>query len=189
MIRETIEFDGKVYECTSEPYRGILYAQTNPLREPYELKHAKPGDVGYDLPVAIRFMQNHEPGIKVSPHRDYYINFENGWIDIPPMGRAELPTGLAIKVPDDSWGMVQSRSSTGWIRNLLPFPGVLDPGYVGAIGCLIFNSTNEPIRIYDGEKLTQLILIPKYPNEEMPKKVTELPKTVRGTSCFGSSGA
>ena len=148
----------------------------------FELKHALPGDVGYDLPVVV------DERLKVQPNRSYFINLVERWFDIPPHGYAEVPCGLAVKVPDDCWGNIKARSSTGWRRRLAVNEAVIDSQYVGPLFILVFNPSNEPVRIKAGEKLAQLILIPKKREPVAVEVRKELPQTVRNESGFGSSG-
>jgi dUTP pyrophosphatase len=158
----------------------------------WDLAYAKPGDVGLDLPVIIN-PKNERFKPRIKPHRHYYIA-PNGsdddpqpWIDIPPLGKAEISTGLRVKVPEDSWANIKSRSSTGWKKGLNVFEGVIDSGYTGPLFVLVFNPNSEPVRIHEGDRIAQLIIIPKYPLTSIVK-TGDLPNTERGDSGFGSSG-
>lgn len=153
----------------------------------WNLRHAKPGDVGLDLPVRIKGMEHAKPPIQVYPHCDYYINYQEAWVDIPALGYAELPSGLHIKLPDDAWGLIKARSSTGWKKRLNVVEGTIDSQFVGALCCLVFNPNTKPIRVHHEERLAQLILIPKYPLKSIIY-CDKLPETIRGDTGFGSSG-
>jgi len=175
------------------------------------LKHAKTDDIGYDVPVVMN------DKLKISPHKDYYIDWKERWFDIPPMGIAEVPCGLAVKIPGAAWGNIKPRSSTGWKRHLVVYEGVIDSGFVGPLFVLVKNPNAETVRIHEFEKLAQLILIPKFlvweahkptfsgrikePDEQpiiertplvgYPIEIVgvdELPKTERSTDGFGSTG-
>ena len=158
----------------------VKYDDVNIKRE-YQLRYAKEGDVGLDLPVVI------DKRLKIEPHRGYYINFKEEWFDIPPSGLAEIPCGLSIKVPEDSWANIKPRSSTAWRKRLVVNEGIIDSGYVGPIFILVFNPNLEPIRVKAGDRLAQLIIVPKYPVEKIIS-VSYLPQTERGKTGFGSSG-
>ena len=157
----------------------------------WDLKLAKAGDVGYDLPTVINAKDsNHRP--KVHPHRDYYVSYTGvdgklPHVDIPAHGHAELYTGIRVKLPENCWGNIRSRSSTGWKKHLNVYFGTIDTGYVGPLFILIHNPNAEPVRVYEGERLAQLILIPKYTPSVI--KVTSLPTTERGDTGFGSSNS
>ena len=188
--------------------QGVLYVkyeqQTKDMG--FNLQYAKPGDVGLDLPVV---MSKDDPKFKITPHRDYLINWEEKWFDIPAHGMAEVPCGLSVKVPDDAWANIKPRSSTGWKRRLLVYEGVIDSQYVGPLYILVQNPNSSPARIHEGDKLAQLIIMPKYNtyyyeqlNSPMGigchekctqrgigiEQAEQLPETVRGATGFGSSG-
>lgn len=182
--------DERLKELKEYAASGVLYVyQPTEGVKFCDFKPKKVGDVGHDLPVRVFHMKDLvETTVRVSPYREYYINWDEGWVDIPANGYAELPSNICVKVPWDSWGLIKTRSSTGWKRRLHVFEGTIDPGYVGMLCCLIHNPHLEPIRIKDGESLGQLILIPKYPLKEVVY-VNNLPETIRGTTGFGSTGA
>ena len=161
---------------------GVLYVKYDKILidAGFELKYAKEGDVGLDLPVVIN------DKLKVEPYRDYYINKEEGWFDIPPRGIAEIPCGMAIKVPEDAWANIKPRSSTAWKRHLTVSEAIIDCGYIGPLFILTINPNNEPVRIHDGDKLAQMIIIPKYKTKI--ELTNQLPETERGATGFGSSG-
>lgn len=133
----------------------------NPISLP-----AKDGDVGYDLKAMI--------------------NNEHGSIVIPPCSMVNVRTGVSFKLPNGVWGDIRPRSSTFAKRKLFVMPATIDPGYTGVISIFVWNPTDEPHDVVDGDRLAQLVLIPKV---IVPIKiVTELPQTERGDSGFGSTG-
>ena len=152
----------------------------------WRLTYAKAGDVGLDLPIRIK-------GSIVQPDLQHYVRPEGDgpdttpWLEIPAGGYAEVETGVRVKLPDDAWAIITGRSSTAWKRRLIVIQGIIDSGYTGYLRNLVFNPNPVPKRIHEGDRLAQLIIIPKYPISEIVK-VDELPDTVRGQSGFGSSG-
>lgn len=129
------------------------------------LKRAISGDVGYDLEVCV---QDEEK------------------IEIPSAGFVDIPVGLSVKIPDDAWGMITGRSSTFARRQLLVMQGIIDAGYIGPLYIFVYNFGHESCPVYNGDRLAQLILIPKY--ETKVKYVDNLPETIRGENGFGSTG-
>lgn len=167
----------------------MLYVKYDPIlvSKQFKLQHAKPGDVGYDLPVVM------DERLKIEPFKDYYINWEERWFDVPPHGSAEVPCGMAVKIPDDAWGNIKGRSSTRWKRKLHVAEGVIDSDYVGPLYVLVDNPNNIPIRIAEFDRIAQLLILPKYVSHTMNgilpvEEVEQLPDTVRGQTGFGSSG-
>jgi deoxyuridine 5'-triphosphate nucleotidohydrolase len=203
---ETIDLTGQP-NFDFEPH-GSLYVKRDP-DQLFTPKFAKSGDVGLDLPVKINIDQ--AKFAKMGEERDRLRNpmlypdvkefiYPDGTKDdpypflfVPPMGWAEIPTGISIKLPDDAWGMIKSRSSTAWKKHLEVIIGTIDPGYVGLLGTLVYNPNTSPVKVYEydpiagkGDCLSQLILIPVYPLIKM-FLVDKLPKTARGKTGFGSS--
>jgi dUTP pyrophosphatase len=173
---------------------GELYVQQpyNTLSD-WMLIPAKEGDVGMDFPVRISGMENFDtilkPRIFHTGEKDHpeYIDYENGILTIPAGGYASLPSGIHVKIPDDAWGAIRPRSSTGWKKHIQVFEGTIDNGYTGQIACLVFNPHTTNIKVYDGDSLAQLVIIPKYDLKKVV--VTDiLPDTKRGDTGFGSSG-
>jgi len=153
----------------------------------WRLDYAMPGDVGLDLPIKIA-------GSKVMPENFSHYIKENGdaddqipWLEVPPGGYAELEVGVRVKVPDNTWALITGRSSTAWKRRLLVIQGIIDEQYIGPLRTLVYNPNHISIRVHEGDRLSQLIIIPKYHPERIVT-VEELPQTARGESGFGSSG-
>lgn len=195
-------------EVFGKPSHGELWLR----RDPDQLfipKFAKAGDVGLDLPVKIivdriKFGERgQKPGKLRSPmlHPELlHFIFPKGqgdiktpFLEIPAFGWAEIPSGLSIKLPDDAWGLVKTRSSTAWKKHLIVSTGTIDPGYTGLLGTLVYNPNQIPIRVFEydpqtgeGDCLSQLILIPRYPLEKLVL-VNDLPETERGQTGFGST--
>jgi len=128
------------------------------------LSPAKEGDVGYDLKVWI----------------------EDGDVIIPPQEMKNFRTGVFVKLPSSHWGNIRPRSSTFAKRKLFVMGGTIDEGYIGEISVFIWNPTMEAQTISNGDRLAQLIIMPKItPPIEI---VDRLPATKRGDSGFGSTG-
>ncbi len=132
-----------------------------------EFKAQKEGDCGYDL--EIWFPNGKEKTILL------------------PFAFQDLPTGLYVKVGDNSWGMVRARSSTLFKRRLLVGEGTIDSGYTGPLFVTVYNPTPYAQEVKNGDRLAQLIPVPKFKSVKITY-VSEMPKTQRGTSGFGSSG-
>jgi dUTPase len=203
---ETIDLSNQS-DYNYEPH-GSLYIKRDPDQS-FIPKFAKSGDVGLDLPVKInidqaKFTQSGEvkdrlrnpmlyPDVKEFVYPNGTSDDPNPFLLVPPMGWAEIPTGISIKLPDDAWGMIKSRSSTGWKKHLEVIIGTIDTGYVGLLGTLVYNPNTSPVKVYEydpvtgkGDCLSQLILIPVYPLKKM-FLVDRLPVTVRGKTGFGST--
>ena len=107
---------------------------------------------------------------------------------IEPSTFVDVPLGVAIKVPEGTWGLLTARSSTLRKHGLMVAQGVIDCGYTGPLFAGVWNMTNEPVKIEHGMRLVQYILMTNASLDVDAQQVDELPKTERGSSGFGSSG-
>lgn len=107
-------------------------------------------------------------------------------IELPPRTFVDVSTGWSIKVPDGFWGSLKARSSTFFKRSLIVHEGTIDSGYTGKLNIGVYNPNNEAIYLQTGDRIAQLVLIPLiiYP----VRIVDDLPRTVRGSEGFGSTG-
>ncbi len=108
---------------------------------------------------------------------------------VPAGGRAMIPTGVAIALPDPSFvALLFARSSLGMRRGLLLTNGVgvIDSDYRGEILVGVYNFTNEPCIVENGERIAQLLVsrVSALPVLEC----AELEDTSRGAGGFGSTG-
>jgi len=107
---------------------------------------------------------------------------------IPPGGRALVPTGIAIAVPEGYEGQVRMRSGLALKQGLiLPnAPGTIDSDYRGEIRVIVANIGREPVTISRGDRIAQLVLAPVA--RARLARVKALPESERGPGGFGSTG-
>jgi len=81
---------------------------------------------------------------------------------IHPFSRELIPTGLHIDIPDGYEIQVRSKSGLALKQGLMVLnsPGTVDQGYLGEIQVILFNTTNEKIKIESGQKIAQAVLCP-----------------------------
>ena len=103
---------------------------------------------------------------------------------LPGEGRI-FKTGLAMALPVGFVGLVWDRSSMGK-RGIKTLGGVIDSGYRGEIGVILWNLTKESQEIKAGERIAQLLIQAVATPQTV--EVTELPSSERGSGGFGSSG-
>jgi dUTP pyrophosphatase len=112
-------------------------------------------------------------------------------IIIPPFGRALVPTGLKLSIPEEH--EIQVRPKSGLAINMgltvLNTPGTVDSGYVGEIQVIVFNTNNHSVTVSKGMKVAQAVLCPvvngKFVEFELVDKVED---KERGDKGFGSTG-
>ena len=110
--------------------------------------------------------------------------------ELPPGGRAVVPTGIAVAIPEGFAGFVQPRSGLARTHgiSIVNTPGLIDPGYRGEIEITLLNTdTERPFAVEPGMRIAQLVVVP-IPDVELIE-VDELPESARGAAGFGSSGS
>src|SRR6476646_9781502 len=107
---------------------------------------------------------------------------------ILPGGRARVPTGLAVAIPEGYEGQVRMRSGLAHDKGLavLNAPGTVDSDYRGELRIIIDNLGAEPVTLHRGDRIAQIVFAPVARAEF--ERVSELPPTSRGSGGFGSSG-
>lgn len=106
---------------------------------------------------------------------------------IPEGSEADIETGIACQLPEASWGLIVGRSSTYRHRRLFIVPAVIDAGYRGEIKALCVNLSKQTVTIEAGERLAQIIVVPKGDRVEWVEGMT-LTESDRAERGFGSTG-
>jgi len=96
-----------------------------------------------------------------------------------------LRTGIAVAIPEGHVGLVCDRSSLAR-RGLKTAGGVIDAGYRGEVGVVVWNLSRESQRVAKGERAAQLLVLPIAAPE--PVETDVLDATSRGAGGFGSTG-
>ncbi len=128
-------------------------------------EYAKPGDAGIDLRA--------REAITLKPGG----------------GRALIPTGIAVAIPQGYAGFVQPRSGLALKHGVtcLNTPGLIDAGYRGELKVLLINTDPaEPFEILRGERIAQLVIQAVEHVDFV--EVEELDPSDRGEGGFGHTG-
>ncbi|MGC5017679.1 dUTP diphosphatase [Micromonospora sp. DT47] len=126
--------------------------------------YAHPGDAGADLVAAAD-------------------------VELPPGGRALVPTGVALALPEGYVGLVHPRSGLAARLGVtvLNAPGTVDAGYRGEIMVNLINHDRDvPAKISRGDRIAQLVVQRVERVDFQP--VAELPESRRGAGGHGSTG-
>ena len=99
-----------------------------------------------------------------------------------------VPTGISIAIPQDTEIQIRPRSGLAAKSNIsvLNTPGTIDSDYRGEIKIILFNHGKEEFTVNNNDRIAQMILMPVLKAEF--EEVEDLPKTVRGSGGFGSTG-
>lgn len=104
-------------------------------------------------------------------------------------GRALIPTGIAVALPDGFAGFVQPRSGLALRHGItcLNSPGLIDAGYRDELKVLLVNlDPAEPFDVRRGERIAQLVVQAVARVRWCP--VDDLDASERGSAGFGSTG-
>jgi len=109
-------------------------------------------------------------------------------IKILPNTLELIPTGLSIAIPEDLEIQIRPRSGLAAKSSIsvLNTPGTIDSDYRGEIKIILFNHGNKDFIVNNNDRIAQMVLTPVIKMEI--EEVDQLPKTIRGSGGFGSTG-
>ena len=109
-------------------------------------------------------------------------------VTLAPLGRAMIPTGLYVELPEGYEMQVRPRSGLAAKHGItvLNSPGTIDADYRGEIRIILVNLSGAAFTIEPGERIAQLVVARHEQVEWEP--VEELGTTERGAGGFGSTG-
>ena len=110
-------------------------------------------------------------------------------VTLKPLGRAMIPTGLSVAIPQGFEGQVRPRSGLAAKHGVtvINTPGTIDSDFRGEIGVVLVNLSNDAFTV---EPLTRIAQIVFARHETATLElVTELDETARGAGGYGSTGA
>lgn len=104
-------------------------------------------------------------------------------------GRAMVPTGLRVAIPEGHGGFVLPRSGLASRHGVTcaNAPGLIDPGYRGEVLVALVNldPSNDYV-VHAGDRVAQLVVLPV--ESALYRVVDGLPDSSRGDGGFGSTG-
>lgn len=105
-----------------------------------------------------------------------------------PLGRAIVPTGISIALPEGYEAQVRPRSGLAAKHGItvLNTPGTVDADYRGEIKVILVNISDTPFTVNPGERIAQMV-VARYEHIEW-EEVEVLDGTARGEGGFGSTG-
>lgn len=90
------------------------------------------------------------------------------WVMVNPGEIKKVGTGVQVAIPEGYVMKIYVRSSTGIKKNLVLAngTGIIDAGYRDEVIMALHNIGKEPVKICDGDRLCQFILLP-YPKVQL----------------------
>ncbi len=104
---------------------------------------------------------------------------------IYPNSCGKFDTGVHMAIPEGYVGFLKSKSGLN-VKHGIQSEGVIDSGYTGSICVKLYNHGTRAVKIEEGQKISQLVLLPIItPELELALSLDE---TERGAGGFGSTG-
>jgi len=108
-------------------------------------------------------------------------------VEIPAVNHKLIKTGISMAIPAGYVGLIWPRSGLAYKNGLDVFAGVIDAGYRGDVGVILYNSrVGNHYQVKKGDRIAQ-ILFQKVESFDLVE-VDDLDDTQRGQGGFGSSG-
>jgi dUTP pyrophosphatase len=104
-------------------------------------------------------------------------------------GRALMPTGVAVAIPEGCAGLVLPRSGLALRHGVTVAnaPGLVDAGYRGELNVILLNTDPDAdYEVHRGDRIAQLVIVAV--EHVAVTVVDELPASERGAGGFGHSG-
>ena len=145
-----------------------------------------------DGKITIDFVSTNEKELSYAYESDSGFDlYSNEEVKIPAFGRALIPTGISVDLPQDYEIQVRSKSGLAINQGLMVLnsPGTVDEGYTGEIKTIIFNTNNHEFVITKGMKVAQAVVARCITGRWVRlNKVDKIEEKDRGSKGFGSTG-
>ncbi|WKK79626.1 dUTP diphosphatase [Marivirga arenosa] len=109
-------------------------------------------------------------------------------INLKPMQRVLVPTGLFMELPKGYEAQIRPRSGLAYKHGItvLNSPGTIDADYRGELKVLLVNLSDESFLIENGERIAQMVIAK---HEQIDWNLVEtLEDSERSAGGFGSTG-
>ncbi len=118
-----------------------------------------------------------------------YLTNQDKWVTISPGTHILCKTGISCAIPRGYVGLISPRSGLALKYGLtvLNSPGIIDSGYRGDLGVIIFNASPQEQKLKHQDRIAQLVVLPCNTFSSNGKLPNHYP-TDRGSNGFGSSG-
>ncbi len=109
-------------------------------------------------------------------------------LQLKPMERKLVPTGLHIELPEGFEAQIRPRSGLAYKHgiSIVNSPGTVDADYRGEIKVLLINLSEEIFEINTGDRIAQMVIAKHEKVDWEPVEV--LNETVRGVGGYGHTG-
>ena len=148
--------------------------------------------MSYPLHINVEIME-HAKGLPIPSYQtdgaagmDLLAALEKP-IELPPLNRILIPTGLKLSLPSSMEAQIRPRSGLAIKQGVtvLNSPGTIDSDYRGEIKILLINLSRDIFKIEHAARVAQLVIAPI--TKAKLNVVATLDVTERGQGGFGST--
>lgn len=115
-----------------------------------------------------------------------YDLFASQEVVIPAHTQKLVPTGIAMRLPEGTYGRIAPRSGLAVKNAVNVHAGVIDRDYRGEVKGVLINHGDQEVTVKQGDRFAQLVV--EKIAEPPVREVAQLDDTERGTGGFGSTG-
>lgn len=113
-------------------------------------------------------------------------------INLAPLERAIIPTGLYFDLPDNFELQIRPRSGLAAKNGVtvLNTPGTVDSDYTGEVKVILVNLSNDYFTVRNGDRIAQAVVAPVWSENFVELSETDSinKETERNQGGFGSTG-
>jgi dUTP pyrophosphatase len=187
------ELQGKLSNVDMTSPEAMMESMGVDINEIEKMFNNQPVESTIERKVPVKYVNDSE-----NKNPEYAYDSDSGFdlrsteeIWVQANDRKLIPTGLRFDIPDGYEIQVRSKSGLALNQGLMVLnsPGTVDSGYQGEIKVIIFNTTNDRIKIEKGQKIAQAVICPVLNGKWVDLvKVESIQEKDRNNNGFGSTG-
>ena len=187
------ELQGKLSNVDMTSPEAMMESMGVDINEIEKMFNNQPVESTIERKVPVKYVNDSE-----NKNPEYAYDSDSGFdlrsteeIWVQANDRKLIPTGLRFDIPDGYEIQVRSKSGLALNQGLMVLnsPGTVDSGYQGEIKVIIFNTTNDRIKIEKGQKIAQAVICPVLNGKWVDLvKVESIQEKDRNNNGFGSPG-
>jgi len=186
------ELQGKLSNVDMTSPEAMMESMGVDINEIEKMFNNQPVESTIERKVPVKYVNDSE-----NKNPEYAYDSDSGFdlrsteeIWVQANDRKLIPTGLRFDIPDGYEIQVRSKSGLALNQGLMVLnsPGTVDSGYQGEIKVIIFNTTNDRIKIEKGQKIAQAVICPVLNGKWVDLvKVESIQEKDRNDKGFGST--
>lgn len=177
-----------VFDKTGREVSNIIYCRVRKVESP---NRAHMTDAGADFYVPEFDDEFLKEFVVQNPDCYQEIEVKDKVMTIPPHGSVKIPSGVRVFIVDNSTYLwLDDKSGVAGNKHLKLGANCVDCGFTGEIIFHLFNFSDKPAEITEGQKLVQGIqqhYIATNYKEVSVEEFSKIENTPRGSGMFGST--